>query len=141
MNCEITFSEAPAQEDLQSLEEGIIAFTEAHIGKDDRRELAFFLKDEDGIVQGGVKGSYGNYGWLWVDTLWVTESLRGNGYGTSLMNSIENEAIRNGCSHAYLNTFSFQGLEFYQKCGFKVYGELENFPPGNSVFSMTKQLG
>ena len=140
-NYEITFSAAPSDEDLQALQKGIEAFTENHIGEDDRRELAFFLKDDQGTVFGGVKGSYGNYGWLWIDTLWVSEELRGKGYGTKLMTRIENEAMSNGCTNAYLNSFSFQAVEFYKKIGYSVFGEMKDFPVGHSVNSLSKQLG
>jgi GNAT superfamily N-acetyltransferase len=140
INYEITFSAAPSEEDLQALQDGIEAFTEAHIGEDNRRELTFFIKDDRGIVLGGVKGSYGNYGWLWIDILWVSEELRGKGYGTKLMTRIENEAAKNGCTNAYLNSFSFQAVEFYKKIGYTVFGEMKDFPAGYSVSSLSKKL-
>lgn len=139
-NYQITFSAAPADEDLQALQKGIESFTESHIGEDNRRDLAFFIKDDQGTVVGGVKGSYGNYGWLWIDTLWVSEELRGKGYGTKLMTRIENEAVKNGCTNAYLNSFSFQAVEFYKKIGYIVFGVMKDFPPGHSVSSLSKNL-
>ena len=137
---EITFNEDPPDEDLQALRDGYQAFTEAQIGKEDRREIAFFIRDGQGSVIGGVEGCYSNYGWLWIGLLWVSEELRGKGYGVKLMASIEEEAKRNGCTNAYLNSFSFQGVEFYKKIGYRVFGEMEDFPPGHSVCSLTKRL-
>ena len=52
----------------------------------------------------------------------------------------EEEAKKNGCTNAYLNSFSFQGVEFYKKIGYRVFGEMENFPLGHSVCSLTKKL-
>ncbi|MGY8769167.1 MAG: GNAT family N-acetyltransferase [Pirellulales bacterium] len=140
MNYEITFNEDSSADDLQALQDSYQAFTEAQIGKDDRREIAFFIKDGQGSVLGGVKGSYGNLGWLWVDVLWVSEELRGKGYGAKLMTQIEEEAKKNGCTNVYLNSFSFQAAEFYKKIGYRVYGELKDFPVGHSVCSLTKTL-
>ena len=79
MNYAITFNEDPSDEDVQALQAAYANFTEAQIGKEDRREIAFFVRDSAGSVVGGVKGSYGNYGWLWIDLLWVAEDLRGQG--------------------------------------------------------------
>ena len=140
MNCEITFSEDPSEEDLRAIQDGYGAFTESQIGEEGRREIAFFLRDDRGSVVGGVSGIYSNYGWLWIGLLWVSQELRGQDYGKKLMRCIEDEAKSNGCTNAYLNSFSFQAVEFYKKIGYRVFGELKDFPPGHSVCSMTKEL-
>lgn len=76
-------------------------------------------------------------GVLWqrmkINSLWVDESLRGQGLGTRLMQLAEAEAIKRGCTHAYTDTFTWQAPEFYKKLGYEVYGELKDFPPGNSL--------
>ena len=140
MNVTITFHEDPPEDDLRLIAEKYQACTEAQIGAEERREIAFFLRDENGSVIGGVCGGYGNYGWLWIGLLWVAEELRGQGYGAQLLGQIEEEAKRNGCTHAYLNSFSFQGVEFYQKLGYTIFGEMKDFPPGHSVCSLSKEL-
>ncbi len=140
MNCEITFHEAPSEDDVRVIADGYRAFTEAQIGVEERREIAFFLHDETGSIVGGVSGGYGNYGWLWIGLLWVSEELRGKGYGTQLLQRIEEEARRNGCTHAYLNSFRFQGVGFYEKLGYTIFGEMKDFPPGHSVCSLSKEL-
>lgn len=140
MKYEIAFQENPAAHELQVLANGIDRFTESHIGPDDRRELVFFLRDADGSIVGGVQGSHGNYGWLWIGTLWVSEKIRGSGHGTHLMNRIEEEAVKNGCTNSYLNTFGFSAAEFYKKRGYKIFGELEDFPVGHSVYCLRKRL-
>lgn len=140
MNYEITFNADPSDDDLRVIEDGYQALTEAQIGKEDRREIAFFIRNDQGSVVGGVKGGYGNYGWLWIGMLWVSEELRGKGFGVKLMASIEEEAKKNGCTNAYLNSFSFQAVEFYKKIGYRVFGEMKDFPLGHSVCSLTKKL-
>ncbi len=140
MKFEITFNENPSQGDLDALLEGYEAFTESQIGLENRREIAFFIRNNEGSVVGGVKGGFGNYGWLWIDLLWVCEELRGKGYGAKLMSLIEEEARNNGCTNVYLNSFSFQGVGFYKKIGYREFGKMEDFPPGHSVSSLTKAL-
>ena len=117
MNHEITFIEDPSDEDLQVIRDAYKDFTETQIGKEERREIAFFIRGGQGAVVGGVKGGYGNYGWLWIELLWVSEEVRGKGYGAKLMANIEEEAKKSGCTNAYLNSFSFQAVGFYKKIG------------------------
>ncbi|MGB8507794.1 MAG: GNAT family N-acetyltransferase [Pyrinomonadaceae bacterium] len=137
---EIVFEENPSSEDLQILESGIAQHAQSKTGKRIVRQVTFFVRDEKGRIVGGVHGNYANSRWLYVNSLWVSESVRGNGYGTRLMNRIEGEAIKGGCTNSYLDTFSYQAPEFYKKLGYRVFGELENFPPGHSRYFLGKQL-
>lgn len=136
----ITLEEDPADDELQILGEGIEHHTQSKFGDRINKQLAFFLRDKKGSIVGGVHGKYGSFGWLYVSALWVSEQIRGSGYGTRLMDFIEQEAIKNGCTNAYLDTFSFQAPEFYQKLGYEVFGELPDFPVGYSRFFLRKSL-
>ncbi|MEZ5301377.1 MAG: GNAT family N-acetyltransferase [Verrucomicrobiales bacterium] len=102
MSYAITFSGDPSEGDLRILREGYRVFTEAQIGAEQRREIAFFLKDGQGAVVGCATGLFGNYGWLWVGLLWVVEELRGRGYGRDLIARTEGEAKMGGCADACL---------------------------------------
>jgi GNAT superfamily N-acetyltransferase len=72
--------------------------------------------------------------------MWIEESLRGQGYGKKLIAAAEREAIARRCHNALLDTFSFQALEFYQRCGYEVFGTLEHFPTPHKRFYMRKSL-
>jgi hypothetical protein len=52
----------------------------------------------------------------------------------------EQEARKNGAKNVYLDTFSFQALDFYQEHGYRVFGELEDFPPGHQRYYLRKEL-
>lgn len=101
--------------------------------------LLLTLKDEVGEFAGGLSGNL-SYGWLFVDLLWVSEPARAQGYGKSLMEAAEETARAHGCRSAWLDTFSFQALAFYQKLGYVVFGELDDFPPGQRRYFLRKQL-
>ncbi|AQQ69552.1 hypothetical protein Mag101_12410 [Microbulbifer agarilyticus] len=137
---EITKELNPTVSELNTLSDGIAEFTEKYIGSENRQELTFFARGIEDNVVGGVKGSYGNYSWLWIDTLWVSSSVRGKGLGAKLLATIESEARRNGCRYSYLNTFSFSAAEFYKKYGYRVYAELDDFPERHSVLCLKKKL-
>lgn len=136
----ITFEENANVEDIGILGKGIADFVRSKIGGGKHTNLTFFLRDEKGEIIGGVHGNYSDFGWLYVDSLWVSESARNVGCGTRLMNSIEQEAIKCGCAKSYLSTFSFQAPEFYKKLGYTIFGELENFPAEHIRFFLTKNL-
>jgi GNAT superfamily N-acetyltransferase len=136
----ISFEIPPAKEDLAVLRVGLKAHGEAVVGDSWIKDLAYFLRDEAGAVRGGVFGNCGSFGWLYVDTLWVDEALRGRGHGAELMAAIEDEARRRLCRHAYLSTFAFQAPGFYEKLGYYEFGRLDDFPPGHSRLFLRKDL-
>ncbi len=103
------------------------------------RPLHIFLWDLDGNLRGGlIAETYWN--WLDIDDFWLAENRRGKGVGRLMLQAAEKEAISRGCRYAKLETFSFQAHGFYEKCGYKVVGELRDFPPGSSFFWMAKEL-
>lgn len=57
-------------------------------------------------------------GQLWINQLFVEEKARGKGVGSKLINIAFEYAKENGSDFVYLETMSFQGVEFYFKHGF-----------------------
>lgn len=84
---------------------------------------------EEGEYLGGLIGET-LWGYLHVRLLSVDQALRGRGLGRRLMEAAHAEAQRRGCHGAYLDTFSFQAPDFYQKLGYEIYGKLDDFPQG-----------
>jgi GNAT superfamily N-acetyltransferase len=69
--------------------------------------LAIFHKNERNAVLSGALGHVWG-GWLDLDTLWVAQPFRGQGYGARLLRAAEDEARSQGCHSVFLTTFSFQ---------------------------------
>ncbi len=108
-------------------------------GDDNAKRLCYVVKDPDGqILAGAIGVVYWN--WLSLDLMWVREDLRGQGLGGRLLDQIEAEARVEGAQHVHLDTFSFQAPGFYKKHGYKVFGELTDFPSGFQRMYMTKDL-
>lgn len=101
--------------------------------------VSFILKDEEQKIVGGITG---NMFWrhLHIDFLWVDKAVRGKGYGSKLLNKMENFALESGCRFIDLDTFSFQAPEFYKKHGFQVFGVLENHPEGFNQYFLQKRF-
>ena len=117
----------------------INAYNHRRAGEDHAQSLCFVLSDPDQETVGGVIGST-YLDWLHLDLLWVKDELRDRGYGHHLLTLAEDEARRRGAKNAYLDTFSFQAPDFYRRRGYKVFGELQDFPRGHQRFFLTKQL-
>ena len=79
-------------------------------------------------------------GWLDLDTLWVAEPFRGQGYGAKLLRAAEDEARTQGCHGVCLTTFSFQAKPFYEKFGYEVVADIPDYPKGHSHHVLKKKL-
>jgi GNAT superfamily N-acetyltransferase len=99
--------------------------------------LSICLRNQAGTIVGGLHGDT-VYGWLYISLFWVAKDLRGKGYGKQLIEIAEQTAIKRGCNNAYLNTFSFQALNFYQAIGYEIFGELKDFPAGQKRYFLQK---
>lgn len=97
------------------------------------------LKDPDGVLIGGAE-CISAWQWMMVENVWVDEQHRKSGYGTRLLQQIEKEACRRGCTGICLDTFTFQAQGFYEKLGYEVFGELPDFPAGIQRIYMRKIL-
>ena len=101
--------------------------------------LDILIKDAAGEILGGlISSTY--WGWLEVNVLWIAEGLRRHGHGRTLLRMAEAEARTLGCSHVMLTTYSFQARGFYEKEGYRVVGEMVDYPPGAVYYWMRKDL-
>ena len=114
-NLTITIHETPLREDAEFVQTRLREYNLSKVGDDDHhRTLAIFVRDAEGQILGGLLGDT-YWGWLYISILWIDERLRNQGYGEKLLAAAEQEAIQRGCTHAHLETMSFQALPFYEK--------------------------
>jgi len=123
-----------------AVRQGIREADPADVGRRDYELLALALRDGDGRLRGGAYGAT-MWGWLMVDGLWVATELRGQGYGSRLLDAAESVAMRRGCRGAWLGTFDFQARSFYERNGYRVHGQLAGFPSGHTHFHLAKRFG
>jgi GNAT superfamily N-acetyltransferase len=141
MTPKITMTEIPEAHLKQAVVAPLARFNEAQSGhREDYRRLAILISHPvSGEIVGGLWGET-LYSYLHVDVLFVPEFLRGIGLGRQLMIQAESEAVRRGCSGAWLDTYSFQARGFYECLGYTVFGTIADFPPGHSRFFLQKVL-
>ena len=118
---------------------GIQNYNIRQAGDDKGKTFCFVVRDREEEIIGGIIG-HTHWEWFYLDLMWLKEEFRGQGYGHQLITIAEEEARKLGAKNAYLDTFSFQAPEFYQKQGYQVFGELQDFPPGHTRYYLTKQL-
>lgn len=129
---------APTESDNAVVREGLIASIENVIGERDK-PFSLFLKNDLGKVFGGIQAFLGSES-VYIEALWVQESLQKQGYGTKLLAVLEREAIKNGCIFSLVDTWSFQAEEFYLKKGYIRLGELKDYWLGHSKIFLRKNL-
>lgn len=129
----------PSQADLQFLEDRLYEYNSRQVGRDDGGLFEFLIRNEKQAIVAGLAG------WTWagaceIQSLWVHPDLRGQGYGGQLMAAAEQEARTRGCQVIMLTSYSFQAPGFYQKLGYELAWQLEDFPPGHRHCVLVKRI-
>lgn len=135
----INYEKNPKANDIQILNNGIMEHAKQVKGMKQLNFFAFFIRDENKQIVGGCGGD-NMYGCFYIGQLWVTESLRGQGYGTQLMKVAENYAIECGCHFIAVNTMDWEALDFYKKLGFYVEFERKGFDKNSIFYFLRKDL-
>jgi len=122
----------------QALRVNMLEFNAQHFDAE-RQALGFKYLDKQHELVAGISGHiFGN--WLLISWLWCAESARGKGLANSLLTSLENAAIEMGAVQAQLDTLDFQAKPFYEKRGYQVKYQLNNYPLSGTRYFMEKPL-
>ncbi len=126
--------------ELDRIRDGLTQANAVAVGRDATRVAVVQLAHDDvGVLIGGLIG-FRRWDWLYIDHLWVAAAHRHAGIGSQLLRAAEAEAIVHGCTHALLDTFSFQARGFYERLGYRVFATLDDCPAGHQAHYMTKAL-
>ncbi|MGC4044163.1 MAG: GNAT family N-acetyltransferase [Armatimonas sp.] len=136
---QVTIPPALSPEDRSKLGTALRADVAAEFGPVDESEIAILLHDDDSTLQGGLVGTV-LWGWLYIRWLWVEESHRGMGWGQELLRRAEEEVHQRGCRGVYIDTFSPRAMALYERCGYTLWGVLDDFPPGHSRRFLKKEI-
>lgn len=135
----IVIDNHPDPHDIRTVISQLVEYNNSQTQKDVYDPLAIWVRDVQNTIVAGLVGKT-HWGWLYISHLWVAENLRGQGYGRKLLLKAEEVAKQRNCGHAYLDTFSFQALGFYESLGYQAFGVLEDFPPGHQRYFLRKEL-
>lgn len=124
---------------LESLEERLSAFDEQYITYKMEGSIQLGI-EEDGKIVAGLDACVTAFKILYVSTVFVEEAYRGKGYGKRLMAEMENRAREMGVNLIRLDTFSWQGREFYEALGYEMVGSYENPMDGYAEYFFIKRI-
>lgn len=122
----------------QLLREQIVAFNQSHFDAS-RLPLGFKFVDKNQQVVAGVFAQvFGN--WLQINWLWCAPNARGQGLAKKLLDKVEQKGKGLGAIYAQLDTLDFQAKPFYEKNGYSVKYQMNNYPLTGTRFFMEKVL-
>ena len=130
---------SPGEATIRAIESGMTAHATGLGFRTDWSPRWIIGRDEGEVVQAGIRFVLA-FDWLFVNWLWVAEPYRKHGIGSELMGAAETVAREQGCRAAYLDTFTFQAPKFYQRLGYREFGRLDDFPPGQARIWFSKAL-
>lgn len=98
------------------------------------------LKEEvDGRFMAGASVRI-YWGCMSIDKIFIEEGSRKSGIGSKFLKELIKIAKEKECKFIFLTTYSFQARNFYEKFGFYIIGELKDYPPGESFYTMRLDL-
>ena len=139
----IELAVSPDDADLKIINEGIKSYNQEYLPGEvvfepDTR-FAVFAKNSEGKVVGGIRANaFWNY--CILELVWISKDARGLGVGRQLLAKMESHCRDLGCEYIRTETVSFQARPFYEKMGFRVFGELEDYPKGHTTYCVVKKL-
>ena len=128
----------PPSELLREIDGGLEQFNLTKVGGWECHHIAVFARKEGRLV-GGVSGT-AQWDWLEVELLWVEAAEQRHGIGSRLLGAVEHAAATKGFTDCHVRTGSWQALGFYRKRGYKIFGQLEDYPKGHTTYFL-KKLG
>ena len=128
------------QEQVEDIEERLEDFDESYITYKMDGEIQIGIED-DGKLVAGLDACITNFKILYVSTVFVDEEYRRKGLGARLMREMEKRAAAMGVNMIRLDTYDWQGKEFYETLGYECVGHYDNKEDGFSEYFYLKRLG
>lgn len=123
---------------IEELSDQQIKFLDNLLEKYDKQHMDVCLEDSihigimyDNKLIAGINAYCTAFRILYIATLYVDEKFRGKGLASKLITILEDKAKKLGASIIRVDTFGFQGSDFYKKMGYQQIGcykdDIDNF--------------
>lgn len=127
-------------DDIHFLRVGLSKNAYKHGFHNNPESFTFILTDEDKDKKvGGISG-YTYYGSFYISQFFIEDAYQKKGWGTKLMNLLEQKAIELDCKMLILQTMSWEAKGFYYYMGFKELVKIDGFDNDSSMSMMRKIL-
>lgn len=124
---------------VEAIEERLEDYDEKHI----TYKMEGFIRigmEENGELIAGLDACVTTFKILYVSTLFVDEKYRRKGIAKQLILEMEKRAKAMGVNTVRLDTFDWQGKEFYEALGYECVGHYENSDDGYAEYFYRKSL-
>ena len=122
------------------IQRGLATYNTARFRPSDNTKLDIVVRaDNSGEILGGLLG-HTSYRLFFLDVFYLPEELRGAGLGSRIVALAEDEARRRGCTAAFVYTVTFQAPEFYERHGYRRFGQIACPPDGATRIFLSKTL-
>lgn len=126
-------------EQVDEIDERLSAFDEEFIEYKAEGSISIGV-EENGKLIAGLDAVITAFRILYVSTVFVDEEYRRKGVGTLLIREMERRAADMGVNTIRLDTFSWQGKEFYEAMGYSIVGRYDNNEDGYSEYFFLKRI-
>lgn len=127
------------EKQLEIIENKLSSFDETYITYKMDGNIQIGI-EEDGRLVAGLYACITAFKILYVSTVFVDEEYRRKGYGKFLIEEMEKRASEMGANTIRLDTFSWQGKEFYEALNYEIVGSYENNTDGYAEYFFLKRI-
>ncbi len=127
------------KEQVEDIEERLSVFDENYINYKMNGCIQIGIEEDQKLIA-GLDACITAFKILYVSTVFVDEDYRRKGYGKQLICEMEKQAVEMGVNMIRIDTFNWQGKEFYEALGYEIVGSYENTADGYAEYFFIKRL-
>ncbi len=127
------------EEQVMDIEDRLSSFDENHISCKMEGCIQIGVEDNGKLIA-GLDACITAFKILYVSTVFVDEEYRRKGIGARMIREMEKRATAMGVNTVRLDTFNWQGKEFYEALSYQCVGHYDNPEDGYSEFFFMKRI-
>ena len=127
------------EEQVEDIEARLSLFDENYITYKMDGCIQIGIEDNSRLIA-GLDACITAFKILYVSTVFVDQEYRRKGIGARLIREMEKRAAAMGVNTVRLDTFNWQGKEFYEALGYQCVGHYDNDEDGYSEYFFLKRI-
>ena len=127
------------EDQVEDIESRLSSFDKDHITYKMDGCIQIGVEDKGKLIA-GLDACITAFKILYVSTVFVDEGCRRKGVGARMIREMERRAAAMGVNTIRLDTFNWQGKEFYEALGYQCVGHYDNTEDGYSEYFFLKRI-
>ena len=127
------------EDQVEDIESRLSSFDENYITYKMDGCIQIGVEDDSKLIA-GLDACITAFKILYVSTVFVDEEYRRKGIGALMIREMEKRALAMGANTIRLDTFNWQGKEFYEALDYQCVGQYDNTEDGYSEYFFLKRL-